>query len=64
MFRVSRSRRTDDPALRMILFAAGAVLGLAGIILDVGLLVTAGIVVLGIGMVVGIVQKRKAEDMD
>lgn len=61
MFRASRARRSDDPGLRMLLFAIGAVLGIAGMIFVIDWLVTAGIIVLGIGMVAGIRERRRGE---
>ena len=61
LFRVSRARRTDDPWFRMLIFSAGAVLAAAGIIFDIGWLVTVAIVVLGAGMVIGIITRRRQE---
>lgn len=66
MFRVSRTRRGDDRTLdrRIALFAAGAAAGLAGIGLDIDWIVTAGIVLLLLGMILGIIERRRAETRD
>jgi hypothetical protein len=65
--RVSRRRRADDPGPRMLLFAVGAVLALAGILFDIAWLVAVATVILGVGMVLGIVARRRddhGEDLD
>jgi hypothetical protein len=54
VFFMRRSRGGPDPFLthKMVAFAAGAVLALAGIALDVGWLVTAAILVLVATMII------------
>lgn len=61
MFRPSRERREDDRWLpaKTIILAAGAVLGLAGIMFDIGVLVTAGTIVLGAGLLVVAAGRRR-----
>jgi len=63
VFRPSRSVRGPDPWLpyRTALFVAGAACGLGGMAFDIGWLVTVGIVLLGMGVVVGLIARRRAE---
>jgi hypothetical protein len=63
MFRVSRSGRSDDHTrdARVALFVAGATAALAGIAFDIGWLVTVAIALLACGMLLGILERRRAD---
>ncbi len=66
MFWASR-RRHDDARLlapRMVLFVLGAGLGLAGMALEISWLVTAGIVVLAVGLALGLISRRRGSAPD
>ncbi len=58
---ISSRRERPDPHLekRVYIFWTGAILGLAGIFMDVGWLVGVAIAVLAVGMVLRFVSSRK-----
>lgn len=64
VIRVSRTRRADEPGPRMLLFTLGAVAALAGILFDIAWLVAGATVILGVGMVLGIVARRRADHVE
>ncbi len=61
IFRPSREERGPDPFLnlKLILFALGAALGIAGIISGRELFVGIGILVLAIGVLLRFLQRRE-----
>jgi hypothetical protein len=63
IFRPSRARRGDDPWLqqRTLIFLVGAALSIAGLVLDMGILINIAIVVLVIGAILGLVARRRAD---
>lgn len=67
MFRASRSRPAgEDPFLdiRIGLFVIGAVLGLTGMIRGSTITISFGILALGIGMLLGLIGRRRASPSD
>ena len=66
MLRPDRRRRSADPTLphRMALLAVGAVLGLAGMLWQRPILTSAGIIVLAAGLLLGVVSRRRAQNID
>jgi membrane associated rhomboid family serine protease len=66
MLRPDRARRGPDRTLRwrMALLGTGAVLGLAGMYWSRSVLITAGIVALAAGLVLGVVSRRREQERD
>jgi hypothetical protein len=62
VFRVSRDSRGSDAWLpaKLALLGVGAALGLAGMALDIGWIVTAGIVALGAGVLLAAAGRRRS----
>jgi hypothetical protein len=66
LFRPRRATEGPDPLLdlRILLFAIGAVAGILGMALSLSWLVYSAMSVLAVGIIIGLIRRRRAERDD
>lgn len=66
IFRPTHQRRGEDPNLqtKMLIFAAGAIVALAGIGTGRGWLVWVAVVILAFGVILGLIGRSKRQNRD